>query len=272
MNGRRSLARSGVSIQQKKNLLWLKILLIMLWLIMMSFIVTGILAYFDIVEIPLLNNLYISLGIKEAKISSGEVTPPAINKPPTIEKPQVIEETLPREDDLPDGRYKVAPLDADSYFASNSTIISKRAVKDSIDVFSQADIFADLKKRGFDTHPITTEYSMDGDYFEEVEISNKSSDYHPTYSTSYLTKEEDLWTVFVVDNFVMATPVSYNLQSELGVEIVISESNTVMSYDSATNKFFETIPNESELIVKTIELINAEALEGLSRGELKTYE
>ncbi len=157
----------------------------------------------------------------------------------------------------------VTARDADAYFEANSQVISVKPAKDSDAVFTESEITENLLERGFGDYPITSDYSMDGEYFEATEISGMSSDKHPTYRTFFISEAEDYWTIFVVDGFVVAIPVSYNLQSELDVQVVLSESATVMSYDSVTNKFFETIPNESELIVKTVDRINAETLEKL---------
>lgn len=66
----------------------------------------------------------------------------------------------------------------------------------------------------------------------------------------------------------MAYPVSYNMQSSSNVQVMISEKDTVMSYDSRTGKFYETIPKESELIVKKVGRIDAETIENLMDGEI----
>jgi hypothetical protein len=39
-----------------------------------------------------------------------------------------------------------------------------------------------------------------------------------------------------------------------------------MGYDSDANMFYETIPHESELIVKTVDRIDAETLDTLTVG------
>ena len=48
--------------------------------------------------------------------------------------------------------------------------------------------------------------------------------------------------------------------------VVISESATITSYDSTTNKFYEIIPDSSMLIVKTVSRIDAETLDNLTFG------
>ena len=58
----------------------------------------------------------------------------------------------------------------------------------------------------------------------------------------------------------MANPVTYNLQSKLDAQVIISENESVVSYDSTTNMFYETIPDKSALIVKRLKQIDAESL------------
>ena len=65
----------------------------------------------------------------------------------------------------------------------------------------------------------------------------------------------------------MAFPVSYNDQSDRGAPVMITEDDTVMSYDCYSNKFYETIPKDSELIVVNISKINDEKISG---GKINT--
>ena len=109
---------------------------------------------------------------------------------------------------------------------------------------------------------------MTGDYSEATEISQGSSTKHPTYQTYYVSKNGDVWTIFMINGAIMANPVSYNIQSDLDAQVILSESNTVMSYDGTTNGFYETIPNKSSLIVKTVDRIDAETLENLTIGAI----
>lgn len=62
----------------------------------------------------------------------------------------------------------------------------------------------------------------------------------------------------------MANPVTYNTESGRDVQLLISETETVTSYDSAKNKFYVIIPGESEAIVKTVGRIDAETLDKLT--------
>ncbi len=191
--------------------------------------ITGTLTYFGIVNIPTVEECLISVDLSDKD---------EVNK---VEHP-----------------------DADAYYKNNSKIISQVNVKDSKLVQSETELSNNIENRGFGEYPVSSEYSMDGEYYEAIAISDSSSDKHPMYQTYYQTAKEELWVIFVVNGSVMAIPMSYNMQSDLGVQVIISESETVTSYDSSTNKFYETIPNETELIVKIIDKIDAESLEKLT--------
>lgn len=158
----------------------------------------------------------------------------------------------------------VTPRDADAYFEANSKILSVKPAKESDAVFTEAEINKELARRGFNEYSITFEYSMDGEYSEETEISSSSSTHHPVYSSYYITGSEEMWVILVVDGLIHAIPVSYNFESDLDVQVIFSETEAVMSYDSATNQFYETIPNESELIVNIVDRIDTDTLESLS--------
>jgi len=160
--------------------------------------------------------------------------------------------------------FKVESTDADEFYEQNSHIISTVDVNNSDVVQTETELCENLAVRGFEDYPVTTEYSMNGEYFDATTISEASSEKHPIYQTYYVTANGEVWTIFIINGSVMANPVSYNMQSGLGVQVIISESETVTSYDCTTNKFYETIPDKSELFVKVVEEINAETLESLT--------
>ena len=69
---------------------------------------------------------------------------------------------------------------------------------------------------------------------------------------------------------VIANPVGYNMESNAhGAQLILSESEVITSYDSVTNSFYESIPNESELIVKTVNHIDAETLNSLTVEDIE---
>ena len=53
--------------------------------------------------------------------------------------------------------------------------------------------------------------------------------------------------------------------------MLISDSETIVSYDNATNKFYETIPSESALKLIVVDQIDAATLDNLTIGEIDQY-
>lgn len=241
---------SARSKGQKKRCFLLKLLFIFLLLVILAAGVLGALVYYDLVDIPLINNFFISTGLKQEEL-----------QPSNQIDSDDYDETL-------SSSYEVTPPDADEYFQNNSTIISELYIIDSKEVHTEAETYKNLTDRGFGENPITTEYAMDGEYHNPIEISNTSSSKHPVYETYYISTNGDIWMLYEINGVLIANPLSYNDQSGLNVLVMISESNTITSYDSTTNKFYETILNKSELIVKTVNRIDAETLDNLTFGEI----
>lgn len=253
-----------LTIGQKIQNVCLKILIIILILLLLAGGATTALVYFDVVDIPAINNVLMFFGVKEDEDNSQEDSV-EVNRETTSEKP-VIEFD---DDGMPvTSQYKVDHPDADEYFKNNSQIISETEADKSSSVISEEDASTFFSDRGFTAYPITSEYSIDGEIGESKEITDYSSTVHPIYQTIYLTAGGELWTVFLINDSIMANPVSYNMQSNKDVQVIISENDFVTSYDSVTNKFYKTTPNPSELIVKKIERIDAEALERLNIGAI----
>lgn len=232
--------RAQWSIGKKIRRFCLKLLIWVMIIIALGSIVVVGLSYYRIVNIPIVDDILTIIGLET--------------------------ET----EDSPEKYYADAP-DAESYYEENADIVSKIDAKDSIDVPTEDEICVELISRGFEGDSITTEYDMDGTYSEPIDISNSSSDKHPVYQMDYLSKNGDLWNISVINGSVLANPVSYNIQSNLNVQVIVSEKDTIMSYDSTTNKFYETIPNESALIVIHVDTINAETLDSLTIGEIDQH-
>lgn len=159
-------------------------------------------------------------------------------------------------------------IGADEYYSKNAEVISVTKAKESDKVQSEQEVTEVLADRGFDTQNIVTDYTMDGDYLDETEIEDSSTEKHPLYKMLYVSESEILWNIYLINGVISAYPVSYNLVSERDSVLLITESDTVTSYDYNSNQFFETIPNESEMIVRKIEKIDKEALDNLTIGGL----
>lgn len=225
---------------QKLRKIFLKLaMLVLLIAFFVGVAIVGI-SHHNIIEIPIINEFLGFIGLSSETAGSTE-------------------------------EYKVNAPDAESYYGKNSDIIMEIDVNDSNDVLTESETCTELTGRGFEEYPITTEYSMDGVYSDASNISDDSSNKHPIYQTFYVSSNGDLWTVFVINGSVLANPVSYNLQSGRSVQAIVSEAETVMSYDSTTNRFYETIPHESALVLITVDKIDAETLDKLTAGEIERY-
>ena len=164
--------------------------------------------------------------------------------------------------ELADSETEVDIDDAESYFSNYSKVLSVEKADEAAGVHTEETSTKELEKRGFDEYEILTHYSMNGDYYDEDEvISDSSSDKHPMYETYYYNSSGELWKIMLIDDEIVANPISYNLQFKQSTSVVISESEHVMSYDCYSNSFYKTIPEKSELLVITEETIDTKILD-----------
>lgn len=153
-------------------------------------------------------------------------------------------------------------------FGENAHVITMIDAADSPDVLQEKQVADELLNRGFDECTITSEYALDGNYSDAEEISPTSSEKHPTYEGLYVTPSGELWNLLYYNGQLMANPVSYNADSSRDAQLIISESESVTSYVSTSNTFYEVIPPESELIVKQVDHIDAATLNALTAEEI----
>lgn len=162
-------------------------------------------------------------------------------------------------------------IDADAYYAENSELLSSYDAKESEKVQTEAEAIEDIRDRGFIQESVTYEYNMDGE-IADVQNANKASDAdeeHPEYETLYTSSAGELWSISVINGSITAYPISYNLESERGVELVVAESEAITCYDGVSNKFYEAIPNESVLMVYVVDKLDAATLDSLTVEVLK---
>ena len=154
------------------------------------------------------------------------------------------------------------------YFWNNATVYSVINVSDSKDLQNGQETITLLDERGFNEYAVTYECSDTGEYQGKAEASDHLNDKSPMYQTYYISSNEEVWTIFVINGKIFANPVSYNLQSGLSAPLLISETKELTSYDYQDNLFLELIPDESVAIIKTVETINAETLDKLTIEEI----
>lgn len=220
-------------------LLWSVLILIML-----SVAVAEALIYFEVIEMPSGEDVVEWVGKLKTKF----------------------------EQDGEDGEeYTVEMIDAEEYFSDNGEIISEIDVSDAENVETGADVYAKLTDRGFTEYSVFSEYSLNGDYTGTVDITADSKEKHPVYITFYRSSADELWTITSINGQITANPISYNFQSESDVSVLVADGNTLMSYDSATNRFYETIPSESAVKLIIVNKVNAATLDNLTIGEMDQY-
>ncbi len=164
-------------------------------------------------------------------------------------------------------------IEGEGYYWDNSQkVIAVIDAKQSNDIPSDSEVINILEERGFTGCTVTYEYDLDGNYYEETEISDSSSEKHPMCLAYYMNDRGEMWTIHVINGKVLAYPSTFNLDSDLQAEIIVSETKEITSYDYETNKYIVTIPKDTAAIVMTVDRIDAETLEKLTVEEISNYE
>lgn len=231
--------RAAMTTGQKVRRFFLKLIL---FIILLSIIAAGVafsLVYFNIYEVPVASDIMHHYGITS---NQNDMLADNIDE---LEEINLGEET----------RAKSQVLDTIKASESNQTV-------------SEEDTAALFAERGFDASEVTTMYSMDGTYFNEREIDDSSAAHHPLYSILYVSADNYWWMVYCCNGEFSAYPISYVLSDQATCEVLVSETEYVMSYDSDTNCFYKIIPNDGECIIKKVPRIDSDTLDMLASGEL----
>jgi len=133
---------------------------------------------------------------------------------------------------------------------------------------TEEDVNVFLEERGFIDCAITYDYSVAGEFTTDTEISEDSQIKHPMYQMLYLSAAREAWAVYVINGEIFANPLSFNLDSDLDAQLLVTESEIFTSYDNTANKFYITIPYDSEISSVIADEINAETLDGLTVEKL----
>ena len=150
--------------------------------------------------------------------------------------------------------------EAEQNLRNSSEILKTIDMKDADGIMSEKDAYTLLKNRGFGENEITTEYGIDGNHTGPIVISEESDDKHPMYTTLYSTDKAE-WIIYIINDRILVQPTLINNESSIELQTVLSEQKTINVYDSQKNRFYETIPHESTVIVEVIEQIDANVLD-----------
>lgn len=208
-----------------------------------------------------------NLGLLPAKTRTPSSSGPSKKEEPTENGSIGIYN--PPTGDMPE-EYEPPMVDADEYFGDNSQVV--QIIPAGSAGRTEAQAYKNLTDRGFTEQPITTEYSMTGDYSDAKEISKSGMAKHPMYTTYFVAENGDIWVVYEINGKVFADPISFNFNSGSSARVVLSESDTLTSYDGASNQFYVTKPYSSVMRIKVVGKINADTLNTLSREVWRLYE
>lgn len=157
----------------------------------------------------------------------------------------------------------VETVDAEKLLNESGNVISKINAKESKATQTEKEIYKIFNDKGFYNN-ISYCYDMNGNFYENI-ASKNSSTKHPTYRTSISTDDASTWTIQSINGVITASPNSYNLNSEKTV--IFCENDACMSYDSATNQFFELVP--SAFILIKLDKIDYEVLNNLTNDKIE---
>ena len=232
--------RAQLTTKQKIKRFFVKFIAVILALIIAVSGCTCMLVYLDKVDIPIIQNIFDKLGIS---------------------KPQK------ENDNLAHNIEELKEIDIGEEIRKESQVLETIDVATSLQVTSETDIAKQFRNKGFIDSVIYTAYSMDGTYTGNTIIDANSSECHPLYYASYISADNYCWTVYSCNGEWSASPISYMYSGLATSEIVVSEKNYIMSYDSYTNCFYKTIPSSNECIIKSVSVINSETLDALAEKE-----
>ena len=156
----------------------------------------------------------------------------------------------------------------EEYYQENSTVVEVIEASRSEETPAEDEVIVMLRERGFTRFPVTYEYAEGGEYEGTTEITGDSKKTHPIYQTYFEAENGDIWTIFVINGSVMANPASYNLRSPHSAQLLFSESEKLTSYDNQTDQYYVTIPNDSAVIVKTVDRIDATTINSITDEEM----
>lgn len=192
-----------------------------------------------------------------------------------------IEERVEVLGESDDATGKENHFDAEQYYRENATLLDICSVGDGDMVLTGREVAEEAAARGFLSCDITAEFSKDGKVLHSENpaggssivgmVVSESDDKFPSYSIDYISASGEWWRIFITNGCYIAKPIYFNFESDLDVNVVFSESESLTYYDSYSNKFYKVVPFEENLIVRVLERIDADALDGLGTEEILGY-
>lgn len=158
--------------------------------------------------------------------------------------------------------YEVPEFDADEYYENNTELKKTISVRKSDTVSNEGDVYKLFNERGFDPDAVFYEYLIDGTYCGEQQISRYSSEEHPMYRCYYSSSDDSAWMITEANGELFAMYLSEDVTAP---RLIVSESDTVTSYDSTTNKYYVNVPDSAQAQIKKVKTIEVETLDRLAK-------
>lgn len=247
--------RAAMSMGQKVKGFLIRFLVLALVLAVLGWAAVCGLQYLKWIDLPAAEKTLELLHLRkedaeEGENAGGETAPPATTEAP--------------DPDL-DTPYTVPMIEAESYLNDLGTIAYVVNALESDDVRTEEEVYDDFYERGFTAFPITSHYTIEGEYYPDERISSYGSNRHPVYETVYETEAGVRWIVSELNGVITASPETA-LENASAPLTVVSENENLVSYDCETNRFYMLQPSASLIRLVRLPHIDAEALESLQIG------
>ena len=160
------------------------------------------------------------------------------------------------------------PTEIETYYWNNSTVIDIINASESEETLSEKEAKQLMEERGFTDYDIIYDHQINGEYMENTVVNKDSDTKHPIYTTYYLNKSEELWTINIINGSIYAYPVSYVMDTRTTNETIISETKEITSYDDISNTYYVIVLNDSSGKTVTVDNINSDMLDKLTIEEM----
>ena len=164
----------------------------------------------------------------------------------------------------------IEPIDAEDYLDDVGSVLTTISVEEANASLSEKNAIILFEERGFVENEIMAEYLMDGSY-SGVEARADSEERHPFYETYYESNDGEIWTIDLIGGRIVAYPVIFNQERDADNTVIFAEAETLYSYDSVTNSFYEVAMDEKIMRVVKIPEVSASSLDALTKEVIEGY-
>ena len=241
---KRLLKNESRSMGKKIGFFFVKMLTSILVIGIFISTVLGVLVYFGFVDIPVVNKVMDRFGIKQNDSN-------IIN----------LNEYLDYSND--ERTSQEGRVDSLTYYDRYSKIINKVSMEKYTDMMSEEEAYNLFQSYGFTDCIIISEYTETGEYSGPNEVIPFSSVKHPVYRSDYVDEKGNIFELYLIGGCLMTNPVSYNSKVNSNIKVVVSSADTLISFDSRTKTFYETLPKNSILKIEKASDAYIETLENL---------